>query len=51
MKKIIPINPPALPQERRLTAAQFQALADVPPKAEWFANLAAYRHGAPTRTT
>jgi site-specific recombinase XerD len=39
MKKILHSNLPALPQERRLTAAQFQALADVPPEAEWFANF------------
>jgi site-specific recombinase XerD len=34
---------PALPElahrEQRLTAAQFHQLADVPPEAEWFANL------------
>ncbi|SIT49232.1 hypothetical protein BN2475_1300006 [Paraburkholderia ribeironis] len=31
---------PTLPdRERRLTAAQFHQLADVPPEAEWFANL------------
>ena len=28
-----------LPADRRLTAAEFQGLADVPPEAEWFANL------------
>ena len=39
MKKMIHNDLPALPQERRLTASQFQALADVPPEAEWFANL------------
>ena len=39
MKKTIRSDLPALPLERRLTAAQFQALADVPPEAEWFANL------------
>ena len=26
-------------QERRLTAAEFQGLAEVPPEAEWFANI------------
>ncbi|MFM0557864.1 hypothetical protein P0D69_44085 [Paraburkholderia sediminicola] len=31
---------PTLPdREQRLTAAQFHQLADVPPEAEWFANL------------
>ena len=25
--------------ERKLTAAEFQTLADVPPEIEWFANL------------
>jgi integrase/recombinase XerD len=28
-----------LPADRRLTAAEFQGLADVPPEIEWFANL------------
>src|SRR5258708_6988829 len=28
-----------IPRERHLTAAQFHQLADVPPEAEWFANL------------
>ena len=27
------------PAERRLTAAEFQTLADVPPETEWFANI------------
>src|ERR1700730_2045755 len=27
------------PAERRLTAAEFQRLADVPPEVEWFANI------------
>ena len=27
------------PAERRLTAAEFQGLADVPPEVEWFANI------------
>ena len=30
---------PALSPERRLTAAAYQRLADVPPEVEWFANL------------
>src|SRR5277367_5310084 len=30
---------PIIPGERRLTAAEFQNLADVPPEAEWFANI------------
>lgn len=30
---------PAAPTGRRLTAADFQKLADVPPELEWFANL------------
>jgi len=30
---------PIVPGERRLTAAEFQNLADVPPEAEWFANI------------
>jgi hypothetical protein len=30
---------PAAPKNRLLTAAEFQRLADVPPEAEWFANL------------
>jgi len=30
---------PIAPGERRLTAAEFQNLADVPPEAEWFANI------------
>jgi integrase/recombinase XerD len=29
-----------MPNERALTAAQFQSLADVPPEVEWFANIA-----------
>ena len=34
------VEAPALPADgRRLTAMQFQGLADVPPEAEWFANL------------
>src|SRR5690348_5087597 len=28
-----------LPVDRRLTAAEFQDLADVPPEFEWYANL------------
>jgi hypothetical protein len=28
-----------LPADRRLTAAAFHALADVPPEVEWFANI------------
>jgi integrase/recombinase XerD len=28
-----------LPADRRLTAAEFQNLANVPPEAEWYANL------------
>jgi hypothetical protein len=28
-----------IPTERRLTAAEFQRLADVPPEVEWFANI------------
>ena len=28
-----------LPADRRLTAAAFRALADVPPEVEWFANI------------
>jgi site-specific recombinase XerD len=35
--KIERIEP--VPRERTLTAAQFHQLADVPPEAEWFANL------------
>jgi hypothetical protein len=27
------------PGDRRLTAAQFQGLAEVPPEIEWFANI------------
>ena len=38
MKKVR-IVLPVVPQERRLTAAQFQDLAEIPPEAEWFANL------------
>jgi hypothetical protein len=30
---------PIAPGERRLTAAEFQNLGDVPPEAEWFANI------------
>ncbi len=30
---------PILPTERLLTAAEFHRLADVPPEAEWFANI------------
>ena len=30
---------PIAPAERRLTAAEFQGLADVPPELEWFANF------------
>jgi len=30
---------PITPAERRLTAAQFQGLADMPPELEWFRNL------------
>jgi integrase/recombinase XerD len=30
---------PITPGERRLTAAQFQRLADVPPEVEWFSNI------------
>jgi hypothetical protein len=37
------INPqlpaPSTPAERLLTAAEFRRLADVPPEAEWFANI------------
>lgn len=33
------VQPQALPQSRVLTAAEFQSLADVPPEAEWFANI------------
>jgi hypothetical protein len=28
-----------IPESRTLTAAQFQALSDVPPDLEWFANI------------
>jgi integrase/recombinase XerD len=38
------INPqlpaPITPAERLLTAAEYRRLADVPPEAEWFANIA-----------
>ena len=37
---------PAPPGERRLTRAEFQALADAPPEAEWAANI---RNGATRR--
>src|ERR1700674_1693320 len=30
---------PITPTERRLTAAEFQGLADVPPEIEWFNNI------------
>jgi hypothetical protein len=30
---------PISPGERRLTAIEFQNLADVPPEAEWFDNI------------
>ncbi|MFM0566505.1 hypothetical protein [Paraburkholderia sediminicola] len=33
---ILPTSPD---REQRLTVAQFHQLADVPPEAEWFANL------------
>lgn len=33
------IQPPALPSQRRLTAAEFQGLTDVPHEAEWLANI------------
>jgi site-specific recombinase XerD len=38
-----PVGVPALPaqpsQERMLTRAEFQRLSDIPPEAEWFANI------------
>jgi integrase/recombinase XerD len=30
---------PITPTDRRLTAAQFRGLAEVPPEIEWFANI------------
>jgi hypothetical protein len=37
-EKVSPI-PFASPPERRLTRPEFQALAEVPPELEWFANI------------
>jgi site-specific recombinase XerD len=34
--EVVPVSGPG---ERRLTAAEFQGLADVPPEAEWLANI------------
>ncbi|MDQ2802120.1 MAG: integrase, partial [Pseudomonadota bacterium] len=39
-RKIDPQSPvPIVPAERPLTAAEYRRLADVPPEAEWFANI------------
>jgi len=42
--ELVPIS------KEKLTPAEYNALADVPPELEWLANITTPKHAAPTRS-